>query len=185
MKSKWKGLHISYNNDKNTKELIIMNQLPHSEFHTYRGYQLKKQQEGKLSTALEDYLEMVYRLCLEDTYTRVGKLSERLHVKPSSASKMILRLVGLGYLEYDAYDSILLTDKGKETGAYLLERHAILERFLVIIGNTNPLEETELIEHAVSSSTVMEIKTLVDFFTQNPDIYEAYNAFKHVRTGES
>lgn len=158
-----------------------MNQPPNSEFHTYRGYQLKKQQEGKLTTALEDYLEMVYRLCLEDTYARVGKLSELLHVKPSSASKMILRLVGLGYLEYDPYDSILLTDKGRETGAYLLERHDILERFLMMIGNANPLEETELIEHAVSSSTVMEIKTLIDFFTQNTDIYEAYHRFRTVQ----
>ena len=68
-----------------------MNKSPDSVFRTVRGYQLKNQKKGVLTPALEDYLEMVYRLCLEDHYARVGKLSELLHVKPSSTSKMILK----------------------------------------------------------------------------------------------
>ncbi len=160
-----------------------MNKPSDSEFRTVRGYQLKNQQEGKLTAALEDYLEMVYRLCLEDNYARVGKLSELLHVKPSSTSKMILRLVDLGYLEYDRYDSIILTDKGKKIGTYLLDRHNTLERFLTMIGNTNPLEEVELVEHSLSPSTVSEIKNLLEFFKENPDIEKQYKAFKKQRRG--
>lgn len=155
-----------------------MNKSSDSGFRTFRGYQLKNQREGKLTAALEDYLEMVYRLCLEDNYARVGKLSELLHVKPSSTSKMIFRLVDLGYLEYDRYDSILLTDKGKKIGAYLLDRHDTLESFLAMIGNTNPLEETELIEHSLSSSTISKIKGLLEFFMENPDIEKEYKIFK-------
>ncbi|KPU43866.1 transcriptional regulator MntR [Oxobacter pfennigii] len=156
---------------------------PDSEFRTFRGYQLKNQREGKLTAALEDYLEMVYRLCLEDNYARVGKLSELLHVKPSSTSKMIFRLVDLGYLEYDRNDSILLTDKGKKMGAYLLDRHDTLERFLTMIGNTSPLEEAELVEHSLSTSTVLEIKGLMEFFMENPGIEKQYKAFKEQRQG--
>jgi DtxR family Mn-dependent transcriptional regulator len=162
-----------------------MNKSPGSGFRTVRGYQLKNQQEGGLTSALEDYLEMVYRLCLEDKYVRVGKLSGLLQVKPSSTSKMIQKLVDLGYLEYDSYESILLTAKGKKTGAYLLDRHDTVERFLTMIGNTNPLEEAELIEHSLSSSTVSEIKILTAFITENPDIQEKYAAFKQATTGSN
>lgn len=158
-----------------------MNKSPESGFRTVRGYQLKNQEEGGLTPALEDYLEMVYRLCLKDNYARVGKLSKLLHVKPSSTSKMIFKLVDLGYLEYDRNDSILLTDKGKKTGAYLLNRHDTVEQFLTMIGNINPLEEAELIEHSLNSSTVMQINTLLDFFANIPNIKKQYEDFKKAR----
>ena len=54
-----------------------------SAFRTVRGYQLLNQQERELTPALEDYLEMAYRLCQTNGYTRVGKISEILNVKPS------------------------------------------------------------------------------------------------------
>jgi Mn-dependent DtxR family transcriptional regulator len=155
-----------------------MNKPTNSGFRTVRGYQLKNQREGKLTSALEDYLEMVYRLCIEDKYARVGKLSELLHVKPSSASKMILKLVDLGYLEYDRNESILLTAAGRASGSCLLDRHDTVERFLAILGNTNPLEEAELAEHSLSPSTISKIKILLEFFARNPDVKNQYEKFK-------
>ncbi|MGC6175080.1 metal-dependent transcriptional regulator [Lacrimispora sp. 38-1] len=155
-----------------------MSQFPTHEFHTVRGYQLKKQNKSGLTPALEDYLEMAYRLCLEENYTRVNKLSERLHVRPSSASKMVARLVGLGYLEYDSFESILLTGEGRTAGAYLLERHNTVERFFIMVGSPNPLEEAELVEHTLSTLTVLEIKALLEFFTQNPDIEKQFKKFR-------
>ena len=59
-----------------------MNQIPETEFLTVRGYQLTNQRADHLPPVLEDDLERVYRLCVENHYTRVGKLSEVLHVKP-------------------------------------------------------------------------------------------------------
>ncbi len=106
------------------------------------------------------------------------KISEKLHVRPSSASKMVSKLVALGYLGYDSLDSILLTGEGRRTGAYLLERHHTLERFLNLVGSANPLEETELVEHVLSASTVLEIKALLEFFAQNPDIEKHFRKFR-------
>ena len=53
-----------------------------SKFHTVRGYQMKKQNETGLTSALEDYLEMVYWLCVEGGYTCTNKLSGSLNVSP-------------------------------------------------------------------------------------------------------
>jgi len=148
-----------------------------SDFRTVRGYQLASQREGKLTPAMEDYLEMAYRICIKHDYARVGQLSQLLHVKPSSASKMIFKLAGLGYLKYDRYEIIQLTDSGREIGAYLLERHETLERFLRLIGNANPLTETELLEHSLSASTVSDLNTLLAFFENNGEVMQTYREY--------
>jgi len=148
------------------------------EFRTVRGYQLINQQEGHLTPAMEDYLEMTYRLCLQHGYTRVGTISLELHVKPSSASKMVSRLVDLGYLAYDPYESILLTKIGRERGAYLLDRHNTVAKFLQLIGCEDPLEETELVEHSLSPLTVSRLNTLLAFFQSDSDIQKDYEEFK-------
>ena len=149
-----------------------------SDFRTVRGYQLVNQREGKLTPALEDYLEMAYRICVENSYARVGQLSELLNVKPSSASKMISKLAGLGYLKYDRYEIIQLTDRGREIGAYLLMRHETIENFLTLIGSANSLEEAELVEHSLSSSTVSDLNDLLEFFSLNSATQSSFYEFK-------
>ena len=155
-----------------------MDEKQNSEYRTIRGYQMVNQRKNELTPAMEDYLEMAFKLCIENGYTRVGRLSEQLNVRPSSASKMISKLVELGYLEYDPYESILLTGKGQTVGTYLLRRHDTLEQFFRLIGNTNPLEEVELIEHSLTSSTVSQINNSLHFFAQNPNIHKEYELFK-------
>lgn len=154
-----------------------MKKLTENGFHTLRGYQMIDQNKGELTPALEDYLEMVYRLCMEDHYTRINKLSKSLHVRPSSASKMVAKLVELGFLEYDNLDCIRLTEKGASTGTYLLERHRIVEGFFALIGSNNPLKEAELVEHMLSPATVFSLKGLVDFFDQHQEVYQQFCSF--------
>ncbi|MBE5967820.1 MAG: DtxR family transcriptional regulator [Lachnospiraceae bacterium] len=154
------------------------------DFRTFRGYQLANQRERQLTPALEDYLEMVYRLCMENDYTRVGKLSELLNVKPSSASKMISKLASLGYIKYSRYEIIQLTDSGQKIGEYLLQRHETVESFLTLVGNRNPLKETELIEHSLSPSTISDLDDLLEYFRLNPAMQQDFNIFKESRKAE-
>lgn len=150
-------------------------------FRTARGYQMFDQNQGRLSPALEDYLEMIYRQCQKDGYTRVGRLSELLQVKPSSASKMIYKLAQAGYIKYDRYEVILLTDAGRERGGYLLSRHDTVSEFLQMIGSENVLEEVELIEHPLTMSTVTNLKLLIDFFKANPQMEADFQSYRENR----
>lgn len=150
----------------------------HSDFRTVRGYQLANREEGRLTPALEDYLEMICRLCRQEGYTRVGKLSEFLNVRPSSASKMISKLAALGYLNYDRYDIIRPTAVGLELGAYLLDRHDTVERFLNLIGSDEPLLETELIEHSLSPATVSDLTLLLEFFDADAAARQNFEGYK-------
>jgi DtxR family Mn-dependent transcriptional regulator len=153
--------------------------MPNSEnFHTFRGYQLENRKSGQLTSALEDYLEMVFRLCVKNNYARVGQLAEVLNVKPPSASKMVSKLASLGYVVYDRYEIIVLTDKGRELGAFLLKRHNCAERFLRLIGSVSPLSEAELIEHSLLPSTLDALDLFFAFFDQNPDIRKNFEEFR-------
>ncbi|XOQ45050.1 MAG: Iron (Metal) dependent repressor, DtxR family [Clostridium sp.] len=156
-----------------------MNHERNAEFRTFRGYQIISQREGQLTPAMEDYLEMIFRLCSEKGYTRVGKLSELLHVKPSSASKMMAKLTEMGYLKYDRYEIILLTEAGRKTGEYLLDRHNTVEQFLLLAGSSDVLEETELIEHSLSKKTVDCLKTFLKFFKTDEESRKRFEKFKN------
>lgn len=155
-----------------------MSKSKNSNFRTVRGYQIANQEEGKLTPALEDYLEMIYRLCVQNETIRVGKIAELLNVRPSSVSKMIFKLVDLQYIKYNRYDIIQLTDTGRKTGEYLLQRHSTVEKFLTLLGSMNPLEETELIEHALGPSTVSNLNILLSFFQTDPASRESFENYK-------
>jgi len=149
------------------------------EFHTVRGYQLLRHNQMLLTSALEDYLEMIYRYTVSEGYIRMNILSELLNVKPSSASKAVQKLAEQGLVDYKKYGIVFLTSKGKEIGKFLLQRHQIIEEFLKTIGITeNILIETELIEHHISVETLKNIHLLNQFFAHRPDILNDFKKFK-------
>lgn len=148
-------------------------------FHTVRGYELIQQENKPLTSAMEDYLEMIYRNSLDTGLLRSNKLSELLSVHPSSVTKMLQKLSGLGYVDYQKYGIIFLTEKGRLVGAFLYNRHKVLEKFLRYIGNNeNPLVETELIEHHISPETLTNIGLFTRFLDENPEYIERFHSFR-------
>jgi DtxR family Mn-dependent transcriptional regulator len=147
-------------------------------FYTVRGYELRHGETNVLSSSMEDYLEMVYRLCQSKGYTRTGDLAQALNVQPSSASAMVHKLSAKGYIQCHKYGTIELTERGKELGSYLLDRHTVIADFLGLIGvSAGLLAETEKIEHNVSYETVERIRQLVMYFKANPQVLQAYRAY--------
>ncbi len=132
------------------------------EYYTLRGYKIKN--EEVLSSSMEDYIEMIYRISKNTGEVRVNDLSESLNVQPPSTTKMIKRLANGGYVYYEKYGLIKLTDKGNDIGEYLLNRHKSIYEFLKMIGIENDLlEQTEKLEHAINENTLYWIKELTAF----------------------
>lgn len=149
-----------------------------SKFHTVRGYQLLEQNKNLLTSAMEDYLEMIFRNSSEDGGIRINALSELLNVAASSATKMVQKLSALGLVNYKKYGIIILTENGRDIGKFLLQRHGIIELFLRNIGATDDLlVETELIEHNITASTLQKINLFNKFLEKNPIILAQYKQF--------
>jgi Mn-dependent DtxR family transcriptional regulator len=144
-----------------------------NEFHTVRGYQLLRQNNMMLTSAMEDYLEMIYRSTQDGNYFRINELADKLNVRASSATKMVQKLGAIELINYKKYGVITLSESGKILGAYLLNRHKVIEDFLKIIGiNENLLVETELIEHYISPNTVEHLEIFNGFFAADPELLE-------------
>jgi Mn-dependent DtxR family transcriptional regulator len=68
-----------------------------------------------------------------------------------------------------------LTEKGKEMGKFLLDRHFTVEEFLKNLGvKERLLEQTELIEHNISIETLEKMRKFNRFLKENPEIKEKY-----------
>lgn len=154
-----------------------------NEFHTVRGYQLLEQNKRNLTSAMEDYLEMIYRNSIKDGYIRINMLAELLNVRAASASRMVQKLSELGLLIYKKYEIIMLSESGMEIGKYLLDRHKVIENFLKLIScEDDLLQQTELMEHNINPNTVDKINTLNTFFSDNVDIFNRYLVYQSEKT---
>jgi len=131
-----------------------------SVFYTLKGYQMND--GAQITSSMEDYLEMICRLAKTQEVVRINELSDRLHVRPSSASKMVNNLKNSGLVSFEKYGYIKPTAKGLAVGEYLLYRHNVLSEFLCLINHSeNETEQVEKIEHFLDKKTVDNIKRCV------------------------
>lgn len=152
------------------------------QFHTFRGYQLIKQEKAHLTPSMEDYLEMIYRNCKKEGYIRIYQLSESLNVQAPSATKTVQKLAEMGLVDYQKYGIIRLTEEGGKIGEFLLNRHMLIESFLSKIGISETLlRDTEMIEHNISMEALEFIEAFDDFLGKNPEILERFRKFKKSR----
>ena len=150
------------------------------DFHTFREYMRKD--DDLLTASMEDYLEMIYRLSRDTGFTRIHDLAAALNVQPPSATKMVQRLAELGVINYEKYGMIILNKKGEELGGALLERHRIIEDFLRLLGITRGvLEETEKIEHTISTETLNCLADFVAFCKNRPDVIQEFAAYRKAK----
>lgn len=70
-----------------------------------KGYDLHG--DGVLTSAMEDYIEMVSRLS-QSGDVRARELAGMLHVRASSVTKMVQHLTALGYFNSEKYGKMVL-----------------------------------------------------------------------------
>ena len=134
-----------------------------------KGYERSASDE--LTSSMEDYLEMVCRMEEEGDPIRVSSLAASLHVRPSSASKMLDNLKKAGYIDFKKYCSIMVTEKVYEEGRYLLHRHQVLQDFFCTLNHTeDELELVEKIEHFINHRTVANMEQALPFLRPKNDI---------------
>lgn len=126
-------------------------------FYTLKGYQLKEKRV--FTPAMEDYIEMIYRLTNENKKIHMKDLAESLHVKASSVTKMMKRLKEINFIIFERYGLVELTEDGYIYGKYLLYRHECLVNFFKFLNKEDyKLEQVEKIEHFVDIVTVQNME---------------------------
>jgi len=123
------------------------------------------------SQTAEDYLERIHELIEEKGYARVVDIASSLEVKQASVTSMVQKLGELGYLNYEKYRGLVLTEKGRAVATSIQRRHETLARFFSLFGLEAATQQRDIegIEHHLSPATVEILADLAAFFENNPD----------------
>lgn len=117
-------------------------------------------QRKERTDRMEDYLEIIYELVQQKGYATSVDITECLNVSAPSVTKMMRRLDLKGYLEYEKYRGIRLTNQGKVVAENIRKRHKLLTEFFKIIGVSEDIaiQDSEGIEHHLHAETLEKLE---------------------------
>ncbi|NAY82374.1 MAG: hypothetical protein GU362_05795 [Thaumarchaeota archaeon] len=124
------------------------------------------------SERIEEYLEILYRMELNGEKATTVNIAKKLHVAPSSVTEMIQKLAEKGYLVYNLYRGVELTEQGREIGKKILGRHRLIEEFLKFI-NVDERRIHDLackMEHVIDDDVFNGISNLLYKFRENGNL---------------
>lgn len=124
------------------------------------------------SPAMEDYLEQIHNLIEAKGYARVVDIAGNLGVSQASVTNMIQRLDAEGYVVYERYRGVTLTEAGREIGRAIARRHEVLTRLLAGFGLDPQTvhEDVEGMEHHISRQTLEVLTLLMEELEGNPEL---------------
>jgi Mn-dependent DtxR family transcriptional regulator len=147
-----------------------------------RGERLESIKEAHKSTRgdysrVEDYLEVISELVELKGYANTIEISRYLNVSAPSVTKMLQRLDENGYLEYEKYKGINLTQKGNAIADTIRQKHGILLEFFKMLGINHEIasQDTEGIEHHLNPQTIRQLRKFVVFLKENPKILQSFS----------
>ena len=128
------------------------------------------------SQSAEDYLERIHELIEEKGYARVVDIASSLDVKQASVTSMVQKLSELGYINYEKYRGLILTDKGREVARRIQRRHETLSRFFSLLGLDPKTQQADIegIEHHLSPETLACLADLAQYFEDHPDVLKDF-----------
>ena len=128
------------------------------------------------SQSAEDYLERIHALIEEKGYARVVDIASSLAVKQGSVTSMVQRLGELGYLKYEKYRGLVLTEEGLTVACRIRQRHETLSRFFSLLELDPETQQRDIegIEHHLSPATVEVLADLAGFFEANRDLLQRF-----------
>jgi Mn-dependent DtxR family transcriptional regulator len=135
------------------------------------------------SQSAEDYLERIHELIEEKGYARVVDIASSLRVKQASVTSMVQKLGEAGYVNYEKYRGLILTDKGREVARGVQKRHETLSRFFSLLGVDAKTQQADIegIEHYLSAETVECLADLASYFEQHPAILREFIKSRKLR----
>lgn len=135
-----------------------------------------KSGKGDTNTRVEDYLEVISELVELKGYANTLDISRYMNVSAPSVTKMLKRLDESGYLEYEKYRGINLTQKGNTIAAGIRQKHGILLEFFKMLGIENAIanEDAEGMEHHLNPKTIKQLRKFITYLKSNPKIINSF-----------
>lgn len=124
------------------------------------------------SFAEENYLKIIYRLSestLEEISTNA--VAELTQTKAASVTDMLRKLAEKGWVNYQKYQGVRLTEEGEKIALSVVRKHRLWEVFLVdkMGFNWDEVHEiAEQLEHIESEALINKLDEFLDFPKTDP-----------------
>ena len=131
----------------------------------------------KLTENVEMYLKIIYLL---ETKTgdpaRTGNISKLLRVSPASVTEMLDRMQDNGLVRHKKYKGATTTLKGRAIARKIMQKHCLLERFLIESLGVKNLktahQQADAMEHVLRDDIAMRLRKIVKVPRSCPDCYD-------------
>ena len=145
------------------RKLKVNSDLDISRLESIRDAHIGKKEKEYRTDRMEDYLEVIYELVQQKGYATTIDISQYLNVSSPSVTKMVKRLDETGYLKYEKYRGICLTQQGIDVAMSIHQRHSLLAEFLKMIGVDKDIanKDAEGIEHHLHPQTLKKLEEFV------------------------
>lgn len=119
----------------------------------------------KNSASTEDYLEIIFEYSQKDEGFKSVDIANKLNISRASVSEALKKLAEQGYLIYEKYKPVSLTEKGIKIAENVYEKHCTLCKFFEKFLNLSN-EEAQInacrIEHVITDTAFDKIKKITD-----------------------
>ncbi|MFA6805005.1 MAG: metal-dependent transcriptional regulator [Candidatus Methanomethylophilaceae archaeon] len=116
------------------------------------------------SQSREDYLISILRLTEGERAAKTTELASFMGVSPASVTEMLKILSSEGYVEYEKYKGVSLTESGLNLARQIRKKHHVVERFLtdvLDVDHQTAHEEAHKMEHVISDDSMLRICQMV------------------------
>ncbi len=123
------------------------------------------------SPTKENYLKATYFLHQKSSQITVTDIAKEMHVSTPTANNMVKKMEGFGWITYQKYKPITLTEKGLKLGALIVRKHRLSEMFLSKImgfGWEEVHDIAEELEHLNSVLFFERMDEILGFPTTDP-----------------
>lgn len=124
-----------------------------------------------ISHTEENYLKALFTLENLKGEATVNELSKSLDIKMPTVNSMMKRLSEKGFILYESYKPIRLTDTGKKEAALIIRKHRLTEMYLferMDFGWEEVHDIAEQIEHIQSPAFFAKMDELLGYPTVDP-----------------
>lgn len=118
------------------------------------------EQQTRLSSSTEDYIEVIGHLCSRNGFAQVSEIAEMMGVKKPSVTVAMRRLADCGMVDYRPYSPIRLTEKGRLYADGIIRAHRVLHRFMTDVAGLSSERAGEVacrIEHLLTREEIEKI----------------------------
>lgn len=114
---------------------------------------------------IEEYVEIIYEIQKKKKKVHTNDIASALDINPSSVTEMFYKLTDKGFVFYEKYNGVILTDKGKSIAIMLKKRHETLRHFLELLGVDKEIANNDAcrIEHNVNPQTVKKLRKFIEY----------------------